>query len=223
MTDREREARDLSVRACRQQGCMCDVEFEVETVDPTLAPFRVAAHVARTPRCPLLRIEHRRDVSSRVGLPTPLGSPDLLLGQRRAGEELGCRPRPEEAGHLTALQSDERTVSMATYVITHEVDDVDHWLSSPKREEVFGPIGVSVRTFSGPRGIQQDRAHRRDPGHGGVPGAHEERRRGGCHEARRRQPGDAPRSERGQVAASRFGRKAALVREILRGSPTTLA
>jgi hypothetical protein len=41
---------------------------------------------------------------------------------------------------------------MATYVITHEVDDVEHWLSSPKREEVFGPIGVSVRTFRDPDG-----------------------------------------------------------------------
>ena len=27
---------------------------------------------------------------------------------------------------------------MATHVIFHEVDDVEHWLSSPKREEVFG-------------------------------------------------------------------------------------
>ena len=41
---------------------------------------------------------------------------------------------------------------MATYVITHEVDDVDHWLSSPKREEVFGPMGVTVRTFRDPEG-----------------------------------------------------------------------
>ena len=41
---------------------------------------------------------------------------------------------------------------MATYVITHEVDDVEHWLSSPKREEVFGPIGVTVRTFRDPEG-----------------------------------------------------------------------
>ena len=39
---------------------------------------------------------------------------------------------------------------MATYVITHEVEDVDQWLSSPKREEIFGPIGVTVRTFSDP-------------------------------------------------------------------------
>jgi hypothetical protein len=41
---------------------------------------------------------------------------------------------------------------MATYVITHEVDDVEHWLSSPKREEVFGPIGITVRPFHDPRG-----------------------------------------------------------------------
>jgi hypothetical protein len=37
-------------------------------------------------------------------------------------------------------------------VITHEVDDVQHWLSSPKREEVFGPMGVAVRTFRDPDG-----------------------------------------------------------------------
>ena len=36
---------------------------------------------------------------------------------------------------------------MPTLIAFHEVDDVDHWLSSPKREELFGPIGVTVRTF----------------------------------------------------------------------------
>ena len=41
---------------------------------------------------------------------------------------------------------------MATYVITHEVDDVEHWLSSPKREELFGPMGITVRTFRDPDG-----------------------------------------------------------------------
>ena len=41
---------------------------------------------------------------------------------------------------------------MATYVITHEVDDVEQWLSSPKREEVFGPIGITVRPFHDPAG-----------------------------------------------------------------------
>jgi hypothetical protein len=30
----------------------------------------------------------------------------------------------------------------------HDVKDKDHWLASPKREEVFGPLGVTnIRTF----------------------------------------------------------------------------
>lgn len=41
---------------------------------------------------------------------------------------------------------------MATHVVVHEVEDVDHWLSSPKRDEVFGPIGVTARTFRDPQG-----------------------------------------------------------------------
>lgn len=41
---------------------------------------------------------------------------------------------------------------MATYVITHEVDDVDHWWGSPTREEVFGPLGMTLRTFRDPQG-----------------------------------------------------------------------
>jgi hypothetical protein len=39
---------------------------------------------------------------------------------------------------------------MATYLAFHEVDDVDHWLRSPKREEVFGPLGITIRTFNWP-------------------------------------------------------------------------
>jgi len=41
---------------------------------------------------------------------------------------------------------------MPTLIAFHEVDDVEHWLSSPKREEVFGPLGVTIRTFSDPAG-----------------------------------------------------------------------
>ena len=39
---------------------------------------------------------------------------------------------------------------MKTVMIFHEVDDVEHWLSSPKREEVFGPTGITLRTFIDP-------------------------------------------------------------------------
>lgn len=37
---------------------------------------------------------------------------------------------------------------MPTVIAHHEVKDTEHWLASPKREEVFGPLGVtSIRTF----------------------------------------------------------------------------
>ncbi|HEY5182271.1 MAG TPA: hypothetical protein VIJ07_21280 [Dermatophilaceae bacterium] len=39
---------------------------------------------------------------------------------------------------------------MATVMIFHEVDDVEHWLASPQREELFGPLGITVRTFIDP-------------------------------------------------------------------------
>ena len=39
---------------------------------------------------------------------------------------------------------------MATLLIFHEVEDVNHWLSSPRRRDVFGPLGMTVRTFVDP-------------------------------------------------------------------------
>lgn len=39
---------------------------------------------------------------------------------------------------------------MTTLMIFHEVDDVDHWLSSPRRAEFFGPLGMRARTFVDP-------------------------------------------------------------------------
>lgn len=41
---------------------------------------------------------------------------------------------------------------METLVVIHEVDDVQHWLGSPKRKELFGPRGISVRPFHDPEG-----------------------------------------------------------------------
>lgn len=41
---------------------------------------------------------------------------------------------------------------MPTVVVHHDVKDTDHWLSSPQREELFGPLGVSnIRTFVDPQ------------------------------------------------------------------------
>ena len=39
---------------------------------------------------------------------------------------------------------------MPTVIAYHEVDDSEHWLASPKREEFFGPMGITVRTFLDP-------------------------------------------------------------------------
>jgi hypothetical protein len=40
---------------------------------------------------------------------------------------------------------------MPTVFGYHDVKDKDHWLASPKREEFFGPLGVTnIRTFVDP-------------------------------------------------------------------------
>jgi hypothetical protein len=41
---------------------------------------------------------------------------------------------------------------MPTVVAHHDVKDQKHWLASPKREEVFGPLGVTnIRKFIDPQ------------------------------------------------------------------------
>ncbi len=40
---------------------------------------------------------------------------------------------------------------MPTVIGHHDVKDTKHWLASPKREEFFGPLGVTnIRTFVDP-------------------------------------------------------------------------
>lgn len=41
---------------------------------------------------------------------------------------------------------------MTTVIAVHEVDDVAHWLSSPKRAEFFRAHGMTVKTFVSPGG-----------------------------------------------------------------------
>ena len=41
---------------------------------------------------------------------------------------------------------------MPSVVAYHSVKDTDHWLVSPTREEVFGPLGITnIRTFVDPQ------------------------------------------------------------------------
>ena len=40
---------------------------------------------------------------------------------------------------------------MPTVIAHHDVKDTDHWLASPKREEILGSFGVTnIRTFVDP-------------------------------------------------------------------------
>jgi len=41
---------------------------------------------------------------------------------------------------------------MPTIIVTHDVTDTEHWLSSPKREELLPSLGASnIRTFVNPQ------------------------------------------------------------------------
>lgn len=44
---------------------------------------------------------------------------------------------------------------MTTVIAVHDVDDVDHWLKSPKRAEFFDAHGMTVRTFVSPDGASR--------------------------------------------------------------------
>lgn len=39
---------------------------------------------------------------------------------------------------------------MPRLIATHDVDDVAHWLSSPKRAEVFGSVAQNIQTYVDP-------------------------------------------------------------------------
>jgi len=41
---------------------------------------------------------------------------------------------------------------MPTIIVHHDVDDTEHWLGSSKRDEFFGPLGITnLRTFTDPQ------------------------------------------------------------------------
>ena len=56
------------------------------------------------------------------------------------------------ANDIEFYRCNEGKNAMITLMIFHEVDDVEHWVASPKREELFGPLGIKVRPFRDPQG-----------------------------------------------------------------------
>jgi hypothetical protein len=57
-------------------------------------------------------------------------------------------PRTRGGGSRT---SEQLGGAMPTVMAYHDVKDKDHWLASQRREEFFGPLGVTnIRTFVDP-------------------------------------------------------------------------
>jgi len=61
-----------------------------------------------------------------------------------------ARIRTPGAGDAQVMRTQVHDRVVRTIVIVHEVDDVEQWLASPRRREVFGPLGITARTFVDP-------------------------------------------------------------------------
>lgn len=65
-------------------------------------------------------------------------------------EDATCRVAA--SGSSPPSAQDPEGGAMPTIIGYHSVKDTDRWLASPKREEVFGPLGVTnIRTFIDPQ------------------------------------------------------------------------
>jgi hypothetical protein len=71
----------------------------------------------------------------------------VIPRQREEKSELAAPTRREIVAVAESIRP-RKGARMPTVIAYHEVKDTQHWLASPKREEVFGPLGVTnIRTF----------------------------------------------------------------------------
>lgn len=66
----------------------------------------------------------------------------------RLSPQRPVRQRAWLTGQITGL--DEEPSDVAAMIAFMEVDDVDRWLNSPRRLEIFSPIGVTGKLFVDP-------------------------------------------------------------------------
>jgi hypothetical protein len=111
-----------------------------------------------------LRAGHRRQIrqgGAKGLLPAAPGAAegDVRMGNEVHGLVLSQIIRPGRQAARTCSFSAPGLIvgsttpggTMPTIIGHHEVKDRDHWLASPKREEFFGPLGVTnIRTFIDP-------------------------------------------------------------------------
>ena len=57
---------------------------------------------------------------------------------------------------MLAATTTNKELDMPRILGFHEVKDVQHWVSSSKREEFFGPLGVTeIKTYVDPQGSKR--------------------------------------------------------------------
>src|SRR5688572_20655802 len=109
---------------------------------PTVPERPIQGHLKRAPppaTGPVAELTCQNLVAQCEATPR---TPDVATGRGR-----GTRRRPTMPPNRGSSSGRSK---MPTVLILHEVEDVDHWLKSPKREEVFGPAGYTLRTFVDP-------------------------------------------------------------------------
>jgi hypothetical protein len=74
----------------------------------------------------------------------------MRSGCHRRLQQRATRERRAASACLPFTTDRYEEITMTTVMVFHEVDDVDHWLRSTKREEFFGPLGMTARTFVDP-------------------------------------------------------------------------
>ena len=113
---------------------------------PTLSGTAPGDYIAK-PRRPMFSATVDLQIAGRTELPG-FGAPS----RERPTQTGNATVRVAASGSAPPSTQDPEGETMATIIGYHSVKDTDHWLTSPKREEVFGPLGVTnIRTFVDPQ------------------------------------------------------------------------
>jgi hypothetical protein len=76
----------------------------------------------------------------------------MTFGALSAGETLRRDDGTAPCSICIAISNTAQGGAVPTIIVTHDVTDTDHWLSSPKREELLPSLGASnIRTFVNPQ------------------------------------------------------------------------
>jgi hypothetical protein len=88
---------------------------------------------------------HLRRVFAMLGVPNRVALAPWYI--TRSSDVLAAGRRHHRSQAISYFR-DLEVRDMARYIGFHEVDDVDHWLHSPKRQELFGPMGITGQLFT---------------------------------------------------------------------------